>query len=67
MFRVFVTVISLNGHVLGLMESQEHYKFIAVCLASEPKIVQEVDTTLRRLYLNSGRLRAGHASCEVES
>jgi hypothetical protein len=66
MFRIFVTVLTLNGHVLGQMESQEHFKFIAVCLASEPKIVTEVDTTLRRLYLTGGRLRAGRAICEVE-
>jgi hypothetical protein len=67
MFRIFVTVMAINGHALGLMESQEHYKFMAVCQASEPKIVQEIETTLRRLYLTSGRLRAGRASCAVEN
>jgi hypothetical protein len=67
MFRVFVTILALNGHELGLMESQERYKFFAVCQANEPEIVKEVDATLQRLYLKGGRLRVGRATCAVEN
>jgi hypothetical protein len=67
MFRVFVTILALNGHVLGQMESQEHYKYFAVCQASESKVIEEVNTTLRRLYLDGGQPRAGRANCYVEN